>query len=112
MSPTRSCTLVTHQGQSWCVATTAGVNAGTYPAGTRVMLREVHVEAIAGTLVTVSCQAPYLCDATAPGGTLNVDFAGPADIPPLWHWVDLYGTTGASGVLQPAGFVDRTYEGA
>ena len=42
----------------------------------------------------------------------HVDFAGLADIPPLWHWVDLYGTTGAPGVLQPAGFLDRTFEGA
>ena len=107
-----ACTPVTYQDQTWCPATIAGVNAGDYGTGARVVLQGVNVDDITGTVVSVSswtsqpCPPGYYCGATVTVDAMQVDFAGLTDLPALWDVIDLYGTTGAPGFLQPVGYVN------
>jgi hypothetical protein len=105
---------VSHGGETWCAASTTTVKAGAFAPGTRVVLVGVSVDGLSGTVVTLSswstpiCPPGLFCGTTLVADSIVVDLAG-LGLPPLWHAIDLYATTGAPGELRPLAWTDLGY---
>ena len=97
---------VTHQDVSWCPGTIAGIDAGTYGTGARIVLQGVIVDSVEGSSATIMgfwCPPGNYCGAMMEVTT--VDFSGLSDVPPAGAWIDLYGITAGPGAFQPFGYL-------
>ena len=115
-----SCPTVTYKRVAYCAGTIVDLNAGEYPAGTKIALQPVAVLTKSGTTLSLGqatatftsqpCPPGMICGAgtvscTDTWQTSTSDFAKLHPRPVVGSAVDVYGTVTTTRTLAPAGWV-------
>lgn len=114
-SATACSSTMTYSGTSYCVVTIPDLNAGLYPAGTRVVLHNVFVLSGAYQTRTLGsihqCPAGLVCGALITWDTTTVTYKKGSNAPALYWWIDQYGSVSTTRALNSSGTTLLSYGG-
>ena len=96
-----------HGSHNYCVGSITNLQAGKYPAGTRVVLKSAFVFSATNKVRNVGqlipCPPSKYCGATLNWATTNIDFSGLPSAPVLYYYTDVWGTS-LGTTLKPVGY--------
>ena len=99
-------TTVKHGSYNYCPGSIINLQAGSYPAGTRITMN-VFVFSASGKIRTVGqpipCPPGKYCGAILKWATTNVDFTGLTSAPAVYYYTEVWGIS-LGTTLKPVGY--------